>query len=294
MGRIRFYNPCITIILPHYNYTMQSCTRVTYLSGSGSVMDWDCETVLQTKVRLCAINTNWLPNEVLIFDSSGKELSDDALVPEEVSALWSEKDRTLPRIWRAALSIFGADGNEEGACFCAREMVSAHEDLAISDFSTACDACDVSVVSAYISAGMKVSIVGDKLKRNSEFGKLCVVRTLLEAKADANFSDMERRKPTSLHVSAESGHSEVVHALLAAKADANIADEGVTPLHRSSKKTGKTSVVQALLAAKADVNFVSDDGRTPLLQCCFDGRIDVAEILLGASGDPNVADKNGD
>merc|ERR1712112_119421 len=108
-----------------------------------------------------------------------------------------------------------------------------------------------------------------------------------------NFSDKERRRPTSLHVSSESGHSEVVHALLAAKADANIADEGVTPLHRSSKKTGKTSVVQALLAAKADVNFVSDDGRTPLLQCCFDGRIDVAEILLQASADPNVADKNG-
>lgn len=254
----------------------------------------DGETVLELKVRLCALNVSWLPNEVRILDA-GKQLEDSAPACEKLSALWCEEDRSSSSTWTRAMYLFAKFGNETGAVRCASEMLANHAASVNAHFqafhSVYSDATDLHIVNAYISAGMDPAHFGNKLVTVAEFGDIDITHALLLAAADANVRDPSGATP--LFISSENGHIDIVRALLAAQADVNILEErGRSPLFTSSI-SGHIAVVQVLLDAMADANLADNTGQTPLYMPSFMGRLDVVRALLASKADGNIAAHNG-
>lgn len=269
---------------------MMDCSHrifVTYLSGKECCLK-NCITVLDAKVGLCAFNPDYLPREIMIFDAEGNELEDDRSVPEEVKALWcGEKDRSISATWRSALELFAAFGDAVGATRCAEQMLQWHLDIARMDFGAA----DLNIVNAYVSAGMDARSFGQKLLNSSRTGNIEIVRALLAALADPNFTDENKRTP--LLLSSPYGKIDVVHALISSKADINMADENKrTPLLMSAVN-GKLEVVNALLEGKADANVVGQNGITPLIASSARGNIDVVHALVASKADVNIGTNDG-
>ena len=129
----------------------------------------------------------------------------------------------------------------------------------------------------------------------SAFGNAAVVKTLLDAGADANAHDGYGW--TVLHWAAEYSEAPaVVNALLAAGAAANALDEyGNTPLHWAAGNSKAPGVVQALLDGGAHVNARDKDGSTPLHAAArWSETLGVVRVLLAAGADVHARDNAGE
>lgn len=250
-------------------------TRVTYLSGDDCTLN-NCSTVRDIKIRLCDVQS-WLPQEIHVFDG-GTELRDVAPAMD-VWALWCEEDRKRSATWSRALELFAESREQSNASKCAMEMLRSHYDFARMNFNYG----DLHLVNAYIAAGMSAREFGRKLIWSARDGKLDVVLALLEAKADANVFDAERK--TALSMSARYGAVDVVQALLGARADPNFADKyGRTPLFVSCEYN-KNDVLHILLQSKADPNIAAKTGRTPLFVSLKGGNHDAVRALTDSNCD---------
>ena len=123
-------------------------------------------------------------------------------------------------------------------------------------------------------------------------GHYCVVKLLLDEKADSNVQKECGR--TALYLASRNGHHKVVELLLKAKADPNIQSlEGVTPLYMASQN-GHPQVVELLLQKKADTNVkVIANGMTALMAASHCGNNKIVELLLKEKVDPNVQNNDG-
>ncbi|XP_049769869.1 ankyrin-1-like [Schistocerca cancellata] len=93
-------------------------------------------------------------------------------------------------------------------------------------------------------------------------GHVEAVRCLLDARAPADFKDIDCQTP--LHYAAQNGHTAAVVQLLGASADCNATDGyGDTPLHLAVR-AGHAEVTAALLQAGADRGARNEAGSTPL------------------------------
>ena len=169
---------------------------------------------------------------------------------------------------------------------------------------------DPAVVSILLEAGADVHAPDDHwtyapLHHAARGGTVGVVRTLLEAGADANawatgYSTDYGWNWTPLHLASQSNPDpEVVVALLEAGADlqapggAGFRAPANSPLHYAGANPNP-AVAAALLDAGADVNALSPTGRTPLHEAAaYASDPEVIELLVAAGADVNARDLNG-
>ena len=135
-------------------------------------------------------------------------------------------------------------------------------------------------------------VVGTPLFWSAMYGRLEVVRALIEAGADVNAKTNNDVSP--LYMCAQEGHLEVARALIEAGADVNAKGKyDRTPLH-SSAEYGHLEVARLLIDNGADVNAKEDDmGRSPLFRSALNGHLEVVRALIQAGADVNAKDRFG-
>ena len=202
------------------------------------------------------------------------------------------------------------------------ELLRAHGAVLPAGFLTkAAEGRQAGLVKLALEAGQAVDERGGYWARTplmvaAERGALEVVELLLQAGADPNLSDSERK--TSVRLAQAAGHSEVVAALVARGARAELVALGElaasgnvdelsrllaanahpdvrlelerTPLHEAAA-LGQIGAVQALLAAGAAVDLVDGDGWTALMEACDFGQREVVRALLAAKAEPFLLDR---
>jgi ankyrin repeat protein len=117
------------------------------------------------------------------------------------------------------------------------------------------------------------------------FGRLDVMRLLLEAGADPNARARNAMLVTPLHSAVAHRQPDVVMQmaalLLERGADPNVRQHGGwTPLH-SAAKQGHVGLVQLLLLKGADLRLAADDGSTALELAEKQGHLPVVRLLEG-------------
>jgi Ankyrin repeats (3 copies)/Ankyrin repeat len=111
-----------------------------------------------------------------------------------------------------------------------------------------------------------------------EFGKLDIVKALINAGADLNTRNIYGR--TALHLAACGIKLDIVKALINAGADLNAKEEdGWTALHLAACY-GNLDIVKALINAGADLNTQTSYGRTALHLAV--GKDDIIKVLKDA------------
>lgn len=167
---------------------------------------------------------------------------------------------------------------------------------------------DPAVVSLLLEAGADVRVSAGlytPLQQAAQSGTVEVVRTMLEAGADANawatgFNVDYGWNWTALHLASQSNPDpEVVAALLEAGADlgalggAGHRAPAYSPLHYAGANPNP-AVAAALLDAGADVNALSPSGRAPLHEAAANASNPaVVELLVASGADVNARDANG-
>ncbi|GAX73851.1 hypothetical protein CEUSTIGMA_g1301.t1 [Chlamydomonas eustigma] len=113
-----------------------------------------------------------------------------------------------------------------------------------------------------------------------ENGDVAVVTMLLEAGADPNILDFDKR--SALHLALEQLDVPLVELLLAHKADPNqTSQDFVSPLHFAAQR-GPARLLQALLDRGGDPRVVNEDGWAPLHLAARSGNAEKARLLLAA------------
>lgn len=274
----------------------EGTTHVTFLSGSDCTLE-NCATVSDVQVRLCMINTSWLPSEVHVLDGQTL-LQRESAPPPRISVLWREGDRLSPAIYVDALHAFAKFGDSVGAIRCATKILSKFDaDFIRSEFCWNQTCCEAQ--KAYIEAGIDKGLFNDALYSRAFQGSVEQVELLLAAKADPSalsrcenvfvgarkivfslLAGLKGHEETPLHRSSFNGELDIVRALLNGRADFNLTDSrGQTPLLVSSRR-GRLDVVQTLLDEKADTSIADNKGRTPLSVSSESGHTDIAQALM--------------
>merc|ERR1719195_2597079 len=122
---------------------------------------------------------------------------------------------------------------------------------------------------------------------HSKFGT--VMKLLLEAKADLEATDEDRKTP--LHRAACTGNIETLKLLV--EAGANTAADDICrwmPLHYACQE-GHREVAKYLLEAKAAVQREDPICLTPLAVAPMENQVKIAELLMSFKGDPNLRGK---
>jgi ankyrin repeat protein len=113
----------------------------------------------------------------------------------------------------------------------------------------------------------------------AETGDTTMVRELLAAGVDVNFSTEGGGGRTAIYMAAMEGHLEVVNILIDARADVDkVRTDGCSPLFTAAGN-GHLEVVKALAGAKADVNKTARDGSTAFMWATGYNQTSVAEYL---------------
>mmetsp|Transcript_6220 Transcript_6220/g.9703 ORF Transcript_6220/g.9703 Transcript_6220/m.9703 type:complete len:321 (+) Transcript_6220:100-1062(+) len=117
----------------------------------------------------------------------------------------------------------------------------------------------------------------------AEFGRVEIVRLLVESGASVHLATMEGAMP--LHNAASSAKTKVISLLYEMNADFNATDdEGDSPLHYAIRDS-RVDSVRALLQYGADPSQANDDGESPLEFAQELGEHDIAKLLKSAMGD---------
>ena len=113
------------------------------------------------------------------------------------------------------------------------------------------------------------------------FGRVGVVRLLLERGAPADRASRNGMRVTPLHSAAAGRHAGIAALLLSAGADPNARQQsGFTPLHAAAQH-GDLALARALLDHGADPRLPDDDGRTPARLAEDQGHAALTELLGG-------------
>ena len=141
-------------------------------------------------------------------------------------------------------------------------------------------------------------VQGDRLGTAAERGDIQQVTKLLKKGVDPNYQN-RTSKVTPLGVASERGHVEVVKALLDARANTEFSTkEGLRPIH-SAATFGKTKVVEVLIKSGiCDVNATCNargkqSGFFPLLYATHFDQLETLAVLLENGADPKKRGKDG-
>ena len=109
-----------------------------------------------------------------------------------------------------------------------------------------------------IPPNKKAEMVVDEIKKDEP--NLNLVSDLIALGANVNWQDEENYNYTPLHYAARFGKVEIVRMLIDAKANLNVQDEeGWTPLHVAAWN-GEVKIARMLIEAGADETILNDDG----------------------------------
>ena len=170
------------------------------------------------------------------------------------------------------------------------------------DLLKAAEKGDSAAVASLLQAGANINTVdGDRrtpLIRAAKEGNTQTARMLVEAGADLNLADRDRRTP--LYRAAEEGHGGIVRLLAEAGADPARTDrEGRTALFRAlDKKRFDTAAL--LLRVNSDLGGIGPwvdssnrDGETALIRAAREGAVEVVEALIRLGARLDLRDKKG-
>lgn len=217
--------------IENFNYYNPVCPRVTYLSGKECTLA-ECKTVRKMKLYLSLLNA-WIPHEIMVL-KNGKELDNDDPAPETASVLWKENEETNWSVWCHDLKLLANFNDQVGANRCASKVLRMNAERAMENFMKSSRNGNVSIVEAYISAGIDEESLGKALYRSSSNGHLRIVNALLLANAHVNYSSDALQGRTPLHESCRCGHVDITKALIAARANVNAVDrDNCTPFSLS-------------------------------------------------------------
>lgn len=151
----------------------------------------------------------------------------------------------------------------------AKIYIEKHKEKAIDEFYDAVKGNEVSVVKAFIEAGIDVNAKSSlgagrtPLMLAASNGNKEIVQMLLDAKADVNDAEDENND-TALLLAALEGKEEVVRLLLDAGANTNASNIwGITALMDAAQHNDK-EIVKMLIANGADVNAKDRERETAL------------------------------
>lgn len=146
------------------------------------------------------------------------------------------------------------------------------------------------LVRALLKAGASVSTEGMYQGRRSPslviasaFGRVEVVRTLLDAGADPDHGNDEGYTP--LMVAASGGHAGVIHVLVERKANIQAVSSDQRTALRIAAEQGQVDALRALLDGGASKNKA--ELQTALTRAVIYRHCDSAQLLLQSGGDPN-------
>ncbi len=118
-----------------------------------------------------------------------------------------------------------------------------------------------------------------------------MVRTLVEAGANANQTDLMRHRP--LHAAVNAGRLDVAKALLQLGSDPHAQDRrGLTPLHAAAAK-GRVACIEHLVGQGAWPNVRDRNGRSPLFYAVAAGHLPAALTLIDKGADLTMIDDHG-
>ena len=126
-------------------------------------------------------------------------------------------------------------------------------------------------------------------------GHLEAAQALIDAGAEVD-KEKTTDGSTPLFIAADCGHLDAAQALIDAGAgvDNGRTTDGCTPLYMAAQKN-HVLVVQALIDAGADVDKGKTiDGQTPLTIAAYQGHLGVVKALVGANADVSKAENCGD
>lgn len=116
-------------------------------------------------------------------------------------------------------------------------------------------------------------------------GKANIVKLLVDARADLNFSN--KKEETPLTIASSDGQDVIVRYLLSARADVDKPNKnGWTPLICAAYN-GHFKVVELLLSHKADITCTSNVGCSALYWSCNNDQFDIVKLLLDYGADAN-------
>ena len=124
-------------------------------------------------------------------------------------------------------------------------------------------------------------------------GDLAMVKVLLEAGADPNYSLVEEKK-SLITIASYNGSADIIKLLLKHGGDANTVDiRGYSALHIAAWH-GHCETVKVLLEAGAKNDEQTLDKNTPLALAAHGTHLDCMQLLLSFGCDVNNADRDGD
>jgi len=111
------------------------------------------------------------------------------------------------------------------------------------------------------------------------------VRSIVEAKAEVNATDEDKKTP--LHRTCSTGNAESAAILIPAGADIEAEDNcRWRPIHYACED-GHFDVVKVLLEGKASVQLANPQCLTPLAVATTENEVKIAELLMKHGADPN-------
>jgi len=100
-------------------------TSITYLSGDKCVLNLEgCVHVIDTRTKLWQKHPHYLPQEIVLVDfRTGNVLKNSDPLPQQLSVVLREENRSDSCVWSCALTLFAEMENQAGAFWCASEVM---------------------------------------------------------------------------------------------------------------------------------------------------------------------------
>jgi ankyrin repeat protein len=142
-----------------------------------------------------------------------------------------------------------------------------------------------------IPPNKKTGMIIEEIKSNEP--NLNLISDLIVLGANLDWQGEENYNYTPLHVAAWFGRVEIVRMLIDAGADVNLQDtDGWAPLHWAAMR-GQVEIARMLIGAGADKDVQDKWDQTPLHNATRNGDVEIVKMLIAVGARKDIEDKWG-